>query len=193
MHALRVTSFLRLGAVAALLASVVLGLASSSASASSLAVELHSAYNGRCLDADLNTMWRNGTVMQLWDCNQEYQQSWYFNTPTTSLFLPYSGYGYPRYAVYGDIRSKRSGRCLDADLNTIGRNGAVVQLWDCNGQRQQQWLYGPDGTLRSAYNGRCLDADLNTTWRNGRVVQLWDCNSQPQQRWYGRFMEHIID
>src|SRR4051794_12642768 len=174
MHQLRVTSVVRLGAVSAWLASVLLGLVSSPASASSLPVELHSAYNGRCLDADLNTMWRNGTVMQLWNCNQEYQQQWYFNTSDRDYFLPADGYGRPRYAVYGDIRSRRSGRCLDADLNTIGRNGAVVQLWDCNGQLQQQWIYRPDGTIRSAYGGRCLDADLNTIWRTGTVVRLWD-------------------
>src|ERR1700754_1586931 len=30
----------------------------------------------------------------------------------------------------------KSGRCTDADLNTIGGNGTRVQLWDCNGQSQ---------------------------------------------------------
>ena len=37
------------------------------------------------------------------------------------------------------IQTKYNLRCLDADLNTIGGNGTKVQLWDCNGQPQQNW------------------------------------------------------
>ncbi|WP_344446007.1 hypothetical protein, partial [Kitasatospora nipponensis] len=29
--------------------------------------------------------------------------------------------------------NNHGGKCLDGDLNTIGNNGAKVQLWDCNG------------------------------------------------------------
>lgn len=87
-------------------------------------------------------------------------------------------------AATGQLVSSKSGRCLDADLNTINGNGTIVQLWDCNGQPQQQWVLGDDGSIRSVKNGRCLDADLNTINGNGTKVQLWDCNGQPQQRWY---------
>ena len=88
-------------------------------------------------------------------------------------------------ASYGvAIHSAKSGRCLDADLNTIGGNGTKVQLWDCNGQPQQKWYY--DGKFtHSGYNARCLDADLNTIGGDGTKVQLWDCNGQPQQQWPG--------
>ena len=80
-------------------------------------------------------------------------------------------------------RSIKSGRCVDADLNTIGANGTRVQLWDCNHQAQQNWISYPDGTIRSSKNGKCLDADLNTIRGNGTKVQLWTCNGQLQQRW----------
>ena len=65
-------------------------------------------------------------------------------------------------ASYGvAIHSAKSGRCLDADLNTIGGDGTKVQLWDCNGQPQQKWYY--DGKFtHSGYNARCLDADTVT-------------------------------
>ena len=79
--------------------------------------------------------------------------------------------------------SVKSGRCVDADLNTINGNGTKVQLWDCNNQAQQNWRSYTDGTIRSSKNGKCLDADLNTINGNGTKVQLWDCNGQPQQRW----------
>jgi hypothetical protein len=89
------------------------------------------------------------------------------------------------------IRSSKNRKCLDADLNVITRNGAKVQLWDCNGSRQQKWTLiagAVRGSLRviSQYNGRCLDADLNTIRGNGTKMQLWDCNSQAQQDWRTR-------
>jgi hypothetical protein len=62
-----------------------------------------------------------------------------------------------------------------------------VQLWDCNGSRQQQWIIADRDsrglTIRSAYNGRCVDADLNAINNDGAKVQLWDCNNQKHQRW----------
>jgi hypothetical protein len=39
----------------------------------------------------------------------------------------------------GPIRNGQSGRCLDADLDTIGRNGTTVQLFDCWGGNNQKW------------------------------------------------------
>jgi hypothetical protein len=79
--------------------------------------------------------------------------------------------------------SVKSGRCVDADLNTAGSNGTKVQLWDCNRQVQQHWLTYTDGTIRSSKTKKCLDADLNTINGNGTRVQLWDCNGSLQQKW----------
>ncbi|WP_406737594.1 ricin-type beta-trefoil lectin domain protein [Streptomyces sp. NBC_00853] len=129
-------------------------------------VVLRSSYNGRCLDADLNTMGRNGTKVQLWNCNGQPQQGWVLDGG-------------------GAIRSIRDrSRCLDADLNTIQANGTKVQLWDCNGQPQQVWRVSSTGWIYNEKSGRCLDADLNTIQANGTKVQLWDCNGQRQQNWY---------
>jgi hypothetical protein len=38
-------------------------------------------------------------------------------------------------------QSSYSGRCLDADLNTIGGNGTKVHLWDYIGNAPNQWWY----------------------------------------------------
>lgn len=38
---------------------------------------IRSAYNGWCLDSDLNTINRNGTYVQLWDCKGQPQQQWW--------------------------------------------------------------------------------------------------------------------
>jgi hypothetical protein len=79
--------------------------------------------------------------------------------------------------------SVKSGRCTDADLNTIGSNGTKVQLWDCNGSRQQNWISSNNGTIKNSRSQKCLDADLNTIGSNGTKVQLWDCNGSRQQKW----------
>lgn len=36
------------------------------------------SYNGKCLDADANALNRNGTRIQLWDCNNTMQQNFVF-------------------------------------------------------------------------------------------------------------------
>ncbi|MBM7773219.1 uncharacterized protein (DUF2147 family) [Actinokineospora baliensis] len=75
-------------------------------------------------------------------------------------------------------------QCLDADLNGGGANGTKVQLWDCNGSDQQQWLL--DFENKQLINKKfwaCLDADLNGGGANGTKLQLWTCNSSDQQKW----------
>lgn len=120
----------------------------------------------RCLDAALQSIQRNGTTIQLWDCNGQQQQRWE---------APLSG--------RGEIRNLASGRCLDAALQSIGRNGTVVQLWDCNGGDQQQWDVAHPGNIKNVHSGRCLDAALQSVDRNGTTMQLWDCNGGNQQFW----------
>lgn len=130
----------------------------------------------RCLDADLNTIGRNGTKVQLWTCNNtSANQAWYVRQ------IPE---GYYRFQnVY-------SGRYLDADLNTINRNGTVIQLWDFIGSAHNQWFNMteiPEHYLRlqNVQSGRYLDADLNTTGRDGTVVQLWDFVGSARNQWWG--------
>ncbi|POX47688.1 RICIN domain-containing protein [Streptomyces sp. Ru72] len=92
---------------------------------------IHSYYNGKCLDADLNTIGSNGTKVQLWDClSIDYgNQAWYVDTIGNGFYKIYSAY-------------KPS--CLDADLNTIGTNGTKVQLWDwIAGAENQEWYLEP--------------------------------------------------
>ncbi|MEW1839198.1 RICIN domain-containing protein [Nonomuraea angiospora] len=125
-----------------------------------------------CLDADTNTMGRDGTKVQLWECNDSAQQDWYYEPVNSSEAV---------------IKNRRagSGYCLDADLNTIGRNGTKVQLWQCNGTPQELWRGFGDINMKNvkAGTGFCLDADLNTIHSNGTRVQLWGCNGSNQQEW----------
>jgi hypothetical protein len=74
-------------------------------------------------------------------------------------------------------------RCLDADANG-GGNGTTVQLWDCWGGQNQNWIMLEDNSIyNSQFDTKCLDADNSYGGGNGTKVQLWDCNGQPNQKW----------
>jgi hypothetical protein len=77
----------------------------------------------------------------------------------------------------GTIRLYKMGLCLD-DRNNSSSNGAVVQVWRCNGLPSQRWQVMSDGTIR--HNGLCLDANGIT---NGTKVQLWACTGNGNQKW----------
>jgi hypothetical protein len=74
-------------------------------------------------------------------------------------------------------------KCLDADTRDGGGNKTNVQLWECHGEENQQWIID-DRLIKSvAYPGKCLDAD--TTW-GGIVktnVQLYECHGEENQQW----------
>jgi ricin-type beta-trefoil lectin protein/Big-like domain-containing protein len=85
----------------------------------------------------------------------------------------------PSVTYSGTIRLTKMGLCLD-DRNNSTRNGAVVQVWQCNGAANQKWQVWSDGTIR--HNGLCLDAENHGT-ANGTKVQLWACTGAANQQW----------
>lgn len=74
-----------------------------------------------CLDDGAGV---NGSRVFLTACTGSLHQKWYNN-----------GGG------YGSFVNAASGRCLDADLGTIGGQATLVQVWDCNGWSNQQWYF----------------------------------------------------
>jgi hypothetical protein len=74
-------------------------------------------------------------------------------------------------------------KCLDVDTpgNVDVQNGRRVQIWDCNGMPQQQWIAAADGTLRVL--GRCLD-DYAAGSADGNPLVLWTCNGTAWQGWH---------
>ncbi|MCA2217159.1 poly(ethylene terephthalate) hydrolase family protein [Jidongwangia harbinensis] len=111
--------------------------------------------SGRCLEAPSTTS-GNGTRVQLYDCNQQTNQSW---TYTTDKQLQVNGT-----------------MCLDA---AGSGNGTAVQIYACHTQTNQQWNLNSNGTISGVQSGRCLDV-WNTT--NGTQVQLYDCHGQTNQQ-----------
>ncbi|WP_440102376.1 glycoside hydrolase family 27 protein [Streptosporangium sp. H16] len=78
------------------------------------------------------------------------------------------------------IQGVGSGRCLDV-TGASQTNGTLVNIWDCNGQSNQQWTSTAAGELR-VYGNKCLDVNNNGT-ANGTGVLIWDCNGQNNQKW----------
>jgi poly(3-hydroxybutyrate) depolymerase len=72
------------------------------------------------------------------------------------------------------LKGVGSGRCLDA-------GASPVQIWDCNGQPNQQWTATSAGELRVS-GGKCLDVNGAGT-ADGTAVITWDCNGQNNQKW----------
>ncbi|MFI6318815.1 ricin-type beta-trefoil lectin domain protein [Nonomuraea sp. NPDC050556] len=78
------------------------------------------------------------------------------------------------------IRGVGSGRCVDV-TGVSQANGAQAQIWDCNGQANQQWAPTASGELR-VYGTKCLDVYQKGT-ADGAGVVIWDCNGQSNQQW----------
>jgi Ricin-type beta-trefoil lectin domain/Putative Ig domain len=85
----------------------------------------------------------------------------------------------PSTTYTGPIHLTRMGLCLDDRLNSHS-NGAVVQVWRCNGESTQVWQVMSNGTIQ--HNGLCLDARGYGT-RSGTKVQLWACTGGNNQKW----------
>jgi hypothetical protein len=124
---------------------------------------------GRWLDADLNTIRKNGTKVHLWDWNGGNQQWWWF-----------TWWGNDQWSIQS---SHEPYGCLDAALESIGGNGTKVQLWGCNYDSQQLWRLEGGGQIVNVRSGRCLDAEFPNINNLGTKVQLWDCSGSKHQRW----------
>ncbi|MET9591933.1 endo-1,4-beta-xylanase [Streptomyces sp. NPDC006516] len=78
----------------------------------------------------------------------------------------------------GEIKGVGSGRCLDVP-NASATDGTQLQLWDCNGNTNQQWTSPAGGELR-VYGNKCLDASGTG---NGAKVQIYSCWGGDNQKW----------
>jgi hypothetical protein len=133
-----------------------------------------SIWNNKCLDRD-NTNPNNGAKVQLWDCNGQPQQHWYFHYLNGQNYLIENGLG----------------RVLDAYAPCVGSDGCKVQIWEYvpGNLNQVWWLWsdpftGWDRYQSAATSNMQLDADTNGGGANGNKVQLWHyIDNQVNQTW----------
>ena len=117
-----------------------------------------SAPGGKCVDINGTDQTTNGLVLQLWDC-----------PAVTEVWTP---------AFDGTIRY--ANKCMDVYGN-VTTNDAAVDIWDCNGQANQQWIRQADGSIMNPASGRCLD-DPNGNTGNGTQLRIHDCNGSVAQK-----------
>jgi Ricin-type beta-trefoil lectin domain/Cellulase (glycosyl hydrolase family 5) len=80
----------------------------------------------------------------------------------------------------GVLRGAGSNRCLDVPgLSTT--NGTLMEIWDCNGGTNQQWISLSNGELQ-VYGSKCLDVPGNST-AAGTRVDITDCTGGTNQQW----------
>ncbi|HUS14359.1 MAG TPA: ricin-type beta-trefoil lectin domain protein, partial [Chloroflexia bacterium] len=106
------------------------------------------------------------------------ENSW--TRPVVWDFFTRLGGGPSTPPAAGAVKGVGSGRCLDVS-GASQANGAQAQIWDCNGQANQQWTATSAGELR-VYGGKCLDVNGAAT-ADGTSVIIWDCNGQANQKW----------
>ncbi|MFI5646976.1 ricin-type beta-trefoil lectin domain protein [Kitasatospora sp. NPDC051705] len=135
----------------------------------------------KCMD-DAAGDTRNGAAVVSYTCNDQGNQSWTFNPKEPYIFDNF---------FYGTITlTNTPGKCLDVP-NPAGdgsgiTNGTKLQVWDCNGAKNQQWImqYASNGSPRiySPMSYRCVDVPGYSTV-DGITLQLWNCNSSTAQ-WF---------
>src|SRR3954453_3089676 len=81
----------------------------------------------------------------------------------------------------GALRGVGSGRCLDVP-NASQTDGTLLQIWDCNGNTNQQWTLTPAGQLTVYGGAKCLDVPGHAT-TSGTQVEIWTCNGGTNQQW----------
>ncbi|WP_433605420.1 ricin-type beta-trefoil lectin domain protein [Dactylosporangium sp. CA-139114] len=87
---------------------------------------------------------------------------------------PLGGSGSPT----GELRSAAANRCLDVN-GASQADGAVVQIWDCNGGANQQWSATSSNQL-TVYGNKCLDVPGTAS---GTRARIWTCNGSSGQQW----------
>jgi hypothetical protein len=87
----------------------------------------------------------------------------------------------PASAATTQLVGAGSNRCLDVSGN-VDTLGTAMEIWDCNGQANQQFEATSAGELRTFNGTRCLDA-YNGGTAAGTAVIIWSCNGQQNQKW----------
>ncbi len=87
----------------------------------------------------------------------------------------------PASAATTTLVGAGSGRCLDVKGNTDAA-GTALELWDCNGQANQDFEFTSAAELRTMAGTRCVEASGSQT-TPGTPVVIGTCNAQPNQTW----------
>jgi len=122
-----------------------------------VAVPIHPNGNtAKCLDVRGNVQ-KNGTPVQIYDCNGTAAQKWRIAAGGTYVTLDGTNF------------------CLDAGSKP--GNGVGMKIWQCYAALPAQtWDYTQNKHLQLAGTGQCLDLPNGSTV-NSNQVQTWQCSA----------------
>ncbi|MCC8243045.1 glycosyl hydrolase [Saccharothrix luteola] len=86
----------------------------------------------------------------------------------------------PATAAPAPLVGVASNRCLDV-VGASNADGALVDIWDCNGQSNQGWEFTAAGELRVFSGGRCLNVPNGSTAPGTRLA-IWACTGGANQK-----------
>ena len=88
---------------------------------------------------------------------------------------------FPPASYPGQIQGL-GGKCLDVTGGSTA-NGAGIQVWACNGFRQQEWAFtNATASFISSGTSKALDV-IGFGTANGTRLQLWDSSGTTNQAW----------
>ncbi|KAF9034831.1 carbohydrate-binding module family 13 protein, partial [Panaeolus papilionaceus] len=111
----------------------------------------------KCLDVR-GASFKNGTPVQIYDCNNTPAQKWVIKREQTSIQVAGTNF------------------CLDSSTNAA--SGTKMKIWQCYpGIPAQTWIYSANSNYISRLGAdQCLDlTDGRLT--NSNVVQTWRCSA----------------
>jgi hypothetical protein len=93
--------------------------------------------------------------------------------------------------------------CLDAEAAgpLAGDSGDPVQIWHCNGTKNQLWYagtsnnYGDQTLVNAEWPSKCLNINDNFDEQPGSLAQLWSCSvDTPNEFWdVGQWETNVDD
>lgn len=118
--------------------------------------------SNRCIDiTDQIYSAPDRTPLQLFDCGNNGNQQWTF---------------------YSDGTIRSLGKCMGV-VGGSTANGAVVDVYTCNGSAGQRWRFEKAGDLVNVLADKCVDAKDHGT-ANGTRLQLYTCAGTDNQKWH---------
>jgi hypothetical protein len=143
--------------------------------------------DGNCVDAQ-NASANNGTPVQVWPCNSQWNQTWDNKQGWCNNTVLYGLQNFQAVcgaqlwwsvAVYNNI-TQIDTQCVDVP----GGNDALdaqLQLYSCNGTPAQVWRTGVAAWGESPFwiRSNITGQGVNRCWTNrggqGNSIRLWDC------------------
>ncbi|WP_372411269.1 RICIN domain-containing protein [Streptomyces luteireticuli] len=137
-------------------------------------VQIQAGSSNQCVAVTTGPKTRNGERAHLDYCDTDSEGTLWRVNPTANSAV--------------EFRSWNGDKCLEVE-NSGSKEGAAVQVWDCNGGKQMRWQVDLVIPNRNLYQirpthaqNRCLDVP-NSNISQSMPLWQWACNQSKAQLW----------